>query len=142
MNFGSATPAASATASWIWFQFSTSSEVSMKRVADGGLMPEQAEQRPRKIRVVGKGPERGAVSRDNHRHAPTQPINRGIGHRPTIHRQRNHGLAIGERRADNGHRERLFAQRRYQQFFAGILCASIFPEWDWPGAWTPSPGNP
>jgi len=71
----------------------------MKRVADGGLMPRTSRSSARAkselwVRVQSEVPSPG----DNPPARPDAADQSRYRDRPTIHRQRNHGLAIGERR--------------------------------------------
>ena len=106
----------------------------VKRVADGTLMTEQADQAFRKIRVVRHRPERRAVAGHDHRLAAPQPVHDGKIFR-AVHRHRDVLFVVSPRRADDGRRKIFLPQRAQQPFLAGDFVPGIIPERIRPAAW-------
>ena len=64
-------------------------------VPDRLLARQQSHQTLGEIAVVGDDPERRAVAGNNHLFAAAHAVHRGVGLRPTVHRQRDLRFAIG-----------------------------------------------
>jgi hypothetical protein len=77
-------PAAAASVSAIWFQVSTSSEVMWKASPRVRAWPEQGHEARREVRVVGQGPQRGAVPLHHDRFA--HPVHYRVEGEPVQHR--------------------------------------------------------
>jgi hypothetical protein len=84
---------------------------------------EEADQALGEVAVVGQGPEREAVARDNQRAAAPQAVDRGVALQPAVDRQGHDRVAVGEGGADDRHREALVAVGLQQQLLAGDLVA-------------------
>src|ERR1017187_5099339 len=96
-------------------------------VPDGLLARQQSHQSFGEIGVVGDDPERRAIPGNNHFLSAAHAIHCGVGLGPTVDREGDLRVAIGQRRAHDGDGEALFAVRAHKALFAGDLLLRVHP---------------